>query len=283
MIVDSHCHAWERWPYEPSVPDHESRSAVEQLLYEMDLSGVDQATIVCAAIDHNPQNNTYVGRVVSEHPERLHQIADLDCHWSDTYHSAGAADRLRELCDRFPIKGFTHYVRGDDDGWLTSDDGLAMFAVATERGLLASIAAPPGWQRSLRAVAQRFESLPILCHHLAGLRPTDEHLHSSLREVMASAASPNILVKLSGFRYAAALPYDYPYSDVEWIIRTLYETFGPRRLCWGSNFPVERPFTTYRQTIEVLRTHSPFISDDDADLILGRTLAELLSGDRNFD
>lgn len=283
MIVDSHCHAWEKWPYEPPVPDYWSRSVVEQLLYEMDLSGVDQATIVCAAIDHNPQNNAYVGRVVAEHPDRLHQIADLDCFWDATYHSQGAADRLRELCDRYPIKGFTHYVRGADDGWLTSDDGLAMFEVAAERRLLASIAAPPGWQASLRAVARRFESLPILCHHLAGIRPNDAQLQTNLREVMASAATPNILVKLSGFRYAAAASFDYPYSDVQWIVRTLYESFGPRRLCWGSNFPVERPFTTYRQTIEVLRTHSPFISSDDAELILGRTLADLLAGDRDFN
>lgn len=283
MIVDSHCHAWERWPYEPSVPDHRSRAAVEQLLHEMDLSGVDQATIVCAAIDHNPDNNGYVGPVVAEHPGRLHQIADLDCFWSDTYHVSGAADRLRALCDRFPIKGFTHYVRGDDDGWLTSDEGIAMFEVAAERGLLASIAAPPAWQASLRTVARRFESLPMLCHHLAGIRPNDPQLQSSLREVMASASTPNIMVKLSGFRYATEATFDYPYPDVQWIVRTLYECFGPRRLCWGSNFPVERPFTTYRQTIEVLRTHSPFISGDDAELILGGTLADLLSGERRFE
>lgn len=282
MIVDSHCHAWERWPYEPTVPDPGSRASVEQLLFEMDANGVDEATIVCAAIDHNPENNDYVARSISEHSDRLHQIADLDCRWSDTYHVPGAADRLRQLCDTYPIAGFTHYVREDDDGWLTSDDGLAMFEVAAERGLLASVAAPPGWQRSLREVAERFESLPILCHHLAGIRPHAADVETSLREVLASASCPNILVKVSGFRYAAAADYDYPYADVEWVIRTLYESFGPRRLCWGSNYPVERPFTTYRQTIEVLRTHAPFIPAGDVELILGGTLGALLAGERNF-
>ena len=50
-IIDSHCHAWTYWPYEPPVPDPESRGRVEQLLHEMDLNGVDQAFIVCAEIE----------------------------------------------------------------------------------------------------------------------------------------------------------------------------------------------------------------------------------------
>ena len=27
MIIDSHCHAWARWPYDPPVPDPESKGA----------------------------------------------------------------------------------------------------------------------------------------------------------------------------------------------------------------------------------------------------------------
>ena len=35
MIIDSHTHAWLKWPYQPQVPDEESRGKAEQLLYEM--------------------------------------------------------------------------------------------------------------------------------------------------------------------------------------------------------------------------------------------------------
>ena len=62
MIIDSHCHAWELWPYQPAVPDPESRGIVEQLLDEMGKNGVDMATIVCAQIWQNPANNDYVRR-----------------------------------------------------------------------------------------------------------------------------------------------------------------------------------------------------------------------------
>ena len=66
MILDSHTHAWDRWPYDPPVPDPESRGRVEQLLWEMDRNGVDQAIVVCARIDHNPDDNDYIAECVHE-------------------------------------------------------------------------------------------------------------------------------------------------------------------------------------------------------------------------
>ena len=81
-------------PYEPPVPDPETRPAVEQLLFEMDRCGVDEAVLVTARIDHNPDNNDYVPECVRRYPERLYQFADVDCMWTPTYHTPGAANRL---------------------------------------------------------------------------------------------------------------------------------------------------------------------------------------------
>src|SRR5258707_15399785 len=111
MIIDSHCHAWTYWPYQPPVPDPEHRGKIEQLINEMDLNGVDQAFVVCAQIDHNPENNNYIAQQVARFPARLHQVVDLDSEWSPLYHQAGAADRLRRMVDQWPIKGFTHYLK----------------------------------------------------------------------------------------------------------------------------------------------------------------------------
>lgn len=273
MIIDSHCHAWPRWPYQPPVPDGESRGRVEQLLHEMDLHGVAQATVICARIEHNPDNNEYIAEQASRFPERLHQFPDVDCAWSETYHRPGAAGRLRAVADRWPIRGFTHYLRGEDDGWLDGPEGQEFFGVAVERGLIASIAGGPQHQAAMRRVAARYPTLPILCHHLAGLRVGDE---AGLREVLASAATPNIYLKLSGFAYCSRVAWEYPYADTAPIIRALYEGFGAGRLCWGSDYPVVRRYMTYQQALEAFRTHCDFIPEGDKALILGGTLAGLL-------
>lgn len=280
MIIDSHCHAWTYWPYQPAVPDPESRGRVEQLLNEMTLHGVDKAVIICAQIDNNPENNHYIAEVAAQHSDRLYQFPDVDCSWSTTYHTPGAADRLRAIAERWPIKGFTHYLRPEDDGWLASDEGTAFFQVAADYNLIASIAGGPQHQPAIRQVAKRFPSMPILCHHLAGAKADEPYPNAGLQEILASAEVPNIYIKLSGFAYCSPVKWNFPYSDTHWVIRSLYERFGPHRMCWGSDYPVVRFFMTYQQSLEAFRTHCTFVTDGDKEWILGNTLARLLEAAR---
>jgi predicted TIM-barrel fold metal-dependent hydrolase len=234
---------------------------------------VDRAVLVCAQIDHNPANNDYVAECAARYPDRLIQFADVDCSWSPTYHTPGAANRLREAADRYSLKGFTHYLRNDHE-WFDSPEGLAFFAVAEERGLIASLALSPAWHPALRRLASRFPAVFFLCHHLAGCRAADE---AGIQEVLLSADVPNIYVKLSGFNYAAAVSWDYPYADTGPLVRRLYRAFGAGRLCWGSDYPVCLFNLTYRQALEAFRTHCPFVPETDQALILGGTLERLLN------
>ncbi len=275
MIIDSHCHAWPRWPYQPPVPD-DGRGAVQQLLWEMDQNGVDRAVLVCARIDRNPENNDYGAACVARHRDRLHQFADVDCRWSPEHHTPGAADRLRALADRIPFEGITHYVEPENDGWFRSDEGVAFFRAAAERNLIVSLAASPAWQEDIRAIARKFPTLPILCHHLAGIGGWSGGREDGVRRVVASVSEPNIMVKISGFYYGSERPWEYPHSDALWVVRALYEAFGPHRLCWGSDYPVVRRALTYRQSLEAFRTHCTFVAPADRDAILGGTLDAVL-------
>lgn len=275
MIIDSHCHAWSRWPYQPPVPDFESRGTVEQLLFEMQVNGVDQALIVCAEIDHNPENNAYIAEAVKRHPGRLNQVADVDSMWKPTYHQPGAASRLEQAVQSGSLVGFTHYLQAEDDGsWLTSPEGLAFFQVAVDRHLLASIHCHPHQQAAIRKLARQFPRLCILIHHMGHPHAGNQ---AELDEILASAACENIFIKTSGFYYAVNdAKWDYPYVDVQPIVRAIYQRYGARRMCWGSDYPVSRQFITYRQTIEAFRQHCTFIPASDQDWVMGDTLAELL-------
>jgi len=279
-IIDSHCHAWRTWPYKPEVPDPESRPAAEQLLFEMDQCDVDRAAVVCARIDHNPDNNDYVSRYVSRFPERLVQIADVDCSWSPEYHTPGAAERLRQAAERYRLKGFTHYVKGDEDGsWYLSQEGLAFWQVAAERKLIASVSWPARLQPVLRQVAERFPSVPFLVHHMGGVKASEPAPHPLFKEVLESAKLTNIHIKLSGFHHASGQEdrFEYPYPHCRHLAQGLYEHYGPQRLCWGSDYPVVRTAMTYRQSLEAVRRHCDFIKPDEMALVLGGNLEQLLA------
>lgn len=276
MIVDSHSHAWDRWPYEPPVPDAPTRGSAEQLIYELDNHDVALAMVVAAGIDHNKDNNAYVAEAVRRYPDRLLHIADVDCKWGEHYHTPGATDRLRAAVDAYDPVGFTHYVGAENDGWLVSDDGMEFFGAAAELGLIASLAASPAWQDDIRTIAREFPSLPILCHHLAGIRGAAGGIAEGLRQVLPSADYPNIFVKVSGFYYGAERPWDFPYPEAIEVVRELYEGWGPRRLVWASDFPASRRWVTYTQSLEAVRTHCGFIKQEHLPGILGGNMRAVL-------
>jgi predicted TIM-barrel fold metal-dependent hydrolase len=253
----------------------------------MDLNGVSEAVVVCAAIENNPDNVEYVAFARERHLGRFHLLADLDCTWSEHYHRPGSAKRLRALDDRYQLAGFTHYVHEQNDGWLASDEAEAVFLLAEERSLLVSLAAGPAWQADLRSIAARHPSVPVLCHHLASVRSAaafgstpagDAAYANALEEVIASVEVPNIFIKVSGFHYASVRGWDYPWLDAVAAFQRLFEAFGPQRLCWGSDFPASNRYCTYRQSLEVLRAGCEFLTKDDRRMILGGTLCTILSG-----
>ncbi len=279
MILDSHCHAWQYWPYRPEVPDPESRPRVEQLLFEMDSCGVERAAIVCARIDHNPDNNEYVSACIAGHPDRLYQVADVDCSWSAEHQTPGAADRLRAAAERYRLKAFTHYVKGDDDGsWYLSDEGAAFFRAAAERRLIASLSWPARLHGVLRTLAERFPEVPFLVHHMGGLKAAEPAPYPLFRDVLESAKLPNVYVKLSGFHHASGPDdrWEYPYPHCRRLAQGLYEAYGPQRLCWGSDYPVVRTAMTYRQSLEAVRRHCDFIPVAEMEQVLGGNMLRLL-------
>lgn len=280
MIIDSHCHAWPLWPYQPPVPDDTHRGKIEQLLNEMELNGVDQSMLVCAQIDRNPRNNDYIAQQVSRYPTRLHQIVDHDSEWSSTYHQPGSADRLQAMIDQWPIKGFTHYLAAADDGsWLYSDEGQRVFKIAEKYNLIVSLSTSTHHQPAIRRAAEMFPTVSILIHHMGWVKVDEAEPREGLKQVLESAKIPNIYLKFSGFAYATHpnTNWDYPYTDTHDIFRAEYEHFGAERMCWGSDYPVVRFFMTYRQSLEAFRQHCTFIPEADKAQILGGTLERLLN------
>ncbi len=285
MILDSHCHAWRNWPYDPRVPDLHYKGSVDALLWEMDESGVDRAAVICARMGReagelsaNDDNNDYVAKAVAAHPDRLVMVADVDGVWCPhEHHTPGAAARLRTAVEQYGLVAFTHYVGEDSDGWFASDEGLEFFGTAAELGVIASLGMSPSWQPDLRRVALAYPTMPILVHHQGMARLHRATFDADLAAVLANSDLPNVFLKVSGFHYLARQSWEYPYPEVhERVLRPLLDAYTPLRLLWGSDYSAARPYVTYRQSLEVVRTRLDGLSDDAMNRILGANLDQLL-------
>jgi L-fuconolactonase len=277
MILDSHCHVWARWPYQPAVPDPETRASPGQLLYEMDQHGVDRAVLIAAGLGGNPDNNAFVVAAAAAHPGRFVPFADIDSRWTPTYRQPGAAARLAEAADRWNLAGFTHYLDEADDGaWMLGDEGRRFFGLAESRRLIASLSIVPAQMPAVAALAEAHPRLRIHCHHLGFLGPRSAATKDGPQRVLAAARHPNIAIKISGFGNVAAPGMDYPYPDLTWIVGALHAVYGPWRLSWGSDYPVSRRHMTYRQTLDMLRRHCR-LPEESVDIILGPSFARALA------
>ena len=277
MIIDAHTHSWARWPYPPDVPQARSRGAYQNLIHEMDAAGVGTAVLVSAALPGQADNNEYVAAAVSACTGRLRQFADADSRWSPAYHTAGAAGRLAELAARLSPAGVSHYLAAGNDGWLRSAEGHAFFAEAERQGLAISLAATPAWFADICERAASVPATPVLLNHLALATTASDGMDIVCQGILRQgAARDNLIVKVSGYYYGSDRPWDYPFTGPMEIVRAFYETWGPRRMVWASDYPASTPHITYRQSLEVLREHASFIAPADLPLMLGGTMAGIL-------
>ena len=205
---------------------------------------------------------------------RLTAFADVDLRWSQTHHQPGAPARFRAVLDRFAPLGVTHYLNeGEDAGWLSGEEGEACLGLLAERGVILSLACGAQQVPAIAEVAARHPDLTILLHHLGRPRAGDA---SALAAILTAAKATNVRVKVSGFAYGAADGLDFPYPAMQQVLRALCDGFGADRLCWGSDYPVVRRFMTYRQSLEIVRSHCEFLTADERKLILGSTMGGLL-------
>ncbi|HEU0207040.1 MAG TPA: amidohydrolase family protein [Pseudolysinimonas sp.] len=280
-VADSHCHAWEVWPYSVDVPDPSTRGSIDQLMSELDAHHVERALVVCASIgpgDETPRdNNEYVARAAAEHPNRISYVVDIDSEWSPHHHQAGAVDRVEAMLAAHPhAVGISHYLGADDDGWLRTDEAVGFFSSLSTRSLVASVSCPPSRLRDLTELAVALPDVTFLIHHMGWLRAESSTLQTDLEALLAASSFSNVYVKISGFHYASRENWNFPYLDTGPILRAIVSTFDPTRLLWGSDFPASQGKVTYRQALAAPATLLPGLTDLQLDGLMGDNLVALL-------
>ena len=122
-------------------------------------------------------------------------------------------------------------------------------AAVGRRGLLFELQVFAGQMADSARLARDFPDLPLVLMHAGMLEDRSPAGWTHWREGMhALAACPNIVVKLSAlgtFVRACAMDLWRP------VIEETVAMFGPERCMFGSNFPVEKLWTSYADIVAV--------------------------------
>lgn len=73
----------------------------------------------------------------------------------------------------------------------------------------------------------------------------------------------------------------YPFADLHGHLRRLFDTFGPRRMFWGTD--LTRMDCTYYECIHMFTDHLPWLRGSDLEWVMGRGVCEWIGWDLGAD
>ncbi len=271
MIIDAHHHFWQYDPAQYAWID-EAKSVLRRDFLPADLAVEIAAAGVDGVVSVQARQTIEETGWLLDFAERNEFIRGV-VGWVPLI-SPRVADDLARFSNRKKLKAARHVLQDepDDDYMLRADfnDGirsLAQFGLAYDI-LIYERQLPQGIQLVDRHPGQVF-----VLDHVAKPR-IGERLLSPWREnVRELARRQNVYCKISGMVTEADwgrwTPEQLrPYYDV------VLEAFGPRRLMFGSDWPVCLLACDYRLWKEIVSSFIATLSPDEQQRILGETAIE---------
>ena len=267
-IVDPHVHVWKNdlrypWPAELTSPPKED-ALPETLLKLMAEHGVEKTVIVhviyyrwdcryaADAVKHDPDKFAGVCRV---NPESDDAVSQLN-HW--------VAEGLRGVRLSPGI--------GPSGDWINDRRRMdAIWSRASELRVPMCVLCPVGRLPDVEPIVQRYDGRLDVCIDHMSDSPIDKP--DELKKLLALARYPRVYVKLSHLWSLSREPY--PYRDTHEQVKRLYDTFGPQRLMWGTDWPEVEKYCGYARALALYRDEIKFFNDDDRRWILGETALKL--------
>jgi L-fuconolactonase len=266
-IVDAHHHFWNpaRLPQEWMTAEHAAiNRAFEPRDLELLLAACGVSTTVLVQSASDDRDTDYMFELVDD----LAWVGAVTA-WCRLDDLAAARTRLDALAAHPKLRAIRHLIHEEPNPhWLLRAEVQPSLALLEERGLLLELPAVfPDHLGDVPELARRYPGLTLVIDHL-GKPPLGTSSMAVWQEKIERAAGyRNVVAKVSGLNTVA--PSDWGAADLEPPVRVAVDSFGPRRLMFGSDWPVallngsyERVFN---ETTEAIRA----VAADGAAAILG--------------
>jgi L-fuconolactonase len=265
MYIDAHQHFWR---YEPAKES-----------WITDTMGVIKRDFLPADLEPILAKHNFEGCVAVQVDQSEHETHSLLFHsdhhdfikgivgWVDL-----TAPDLRERLDYFSqfekLKGIRHIIQSEPSGFMLRPEFIRGIKILQEYNLAYDLLIYHYQLEEALLFVQQFPNLKIVVDHMA--KPsikTKEKTHWELN-MAALATFENVHCKISGMvteaEWSSWKPEDFfPYLD------ELFESFGPNRLLYGSDWPVCLLAATYDQQLEIVQQYLGSLTNNEKLLVMG--------------
>ena len=230
----------------------------------------------------------YAARMVREHGDRFIAVVKVD---GGTAHLPPALEAIQRHVADEGFRGLYY------DPWPPSDDAFSNFHAPTYRPvweLVDQMRLPvctvsygsdsPDHFQGLTKLLDAWPDLTITVVHglYVGTKAPEGLIDAEGRVTF----EPGIVDLVKNYDVNLEILAGYPgawWGPDDVVLRALYETFGPRKLIWGSEFTKANALTQvearspefYARQVNYLRDRCPYISSDDRAWIMGGNTARI--------
>ena len=266
MLIDSEVHFWNH-DISNSHPSFRGNKLLaqhylpEQLTQSLHRNGI-QGCIAVAA-ENQEVETRFLAELAFTHPEILGVVG-----WTDLGHPQ-ADDKIRELRQYTPIKGFRYPVDGGPEPKAQVMELLLVYQYTLELsiGPATDLTALSGWIQN--NPEQRF-----ILRNCGNPDTSGNPVDVWKNQIRVLAKSKNLTCKLSGLLTAAKgkswKPADfYPFLDL------VFDAFGAERLLFASDWPFLLLAGIYVQWKSLLEKFTEKFSAEDRRLIFGENASRI--------
>ena len=268
MRIDAHMHLWDlaHDGYGWNTPDlgalHRTFTAeeAERVLEDHGLHGA----VLVQAADTDADTDTMLDVADS------HSWVRAVVGWIDLEAPGRAADSLDRLQEHPHFRGVRQLIHDDPRHDVLGRGPVRQtLAEVARRGLTLDV--PDAFPRHLRAATAVADALPelvVVLDHLAKPPRGSDDMARWEREVRDAAVRDNTVAKLSGLGVAGQ-PFNPSALRPVWDV--VLEAFGPRRLMFGTDWPVSLPHGGAGAAVDLTTELVADLSDDEQQWIWYRT------------
>lgn len=256
QIIDPHVHVWKHDPAFPfgagaKVPDFDPTP--EALLELMEANGVAKTVII--QVIHYKYDNSYLASVLKEYPRYFRGVCRVDPN------DPAAPEHLEGF------QGVRLSPAADASGdWITGPLMPPLWKRCEQLKAPMTLLTPISRVPDIGKLVERFPHLTVVIDHMADC-PVDHP--EELEKLIALKRYPKVFVKIS--HTWSLSKQGYPWADSQELVKRLYDSFGPKRLIWATDWPIAKEKATYVQRLDVIRSGMPFLNEEDKRWLLSET------------
>lgn len=263
-IVDSHVHVWKsdpKYPWAKETTDPPKEDALPETLLElMKTSGVSGTVLI--QVIYYRWDNSYMFDVIRKYPGLFRGVCRVN---PESPKAPADLARLRKMPGFAGVR--LSPAPGPEGDWIKGPLMAPLWNLTRSLGSTMTLLTSTTRLPDVANLIQSCPDLDVVIDHMAEC-PLNKR--EELQKLLDLARFPHVYVKIS--HMWSLSKQGYPYVDTHDMVHRIYDKFGPRRLMWGTDWPLVQGYCGYEKALSLVRDELKFLNSEDKEWILGKTV-----------